>query len=182
MRLPLAARVWGLSKHRFPARGAGQSRSAATDPDARPHAPYGEPPTRERKPRMTGRVRFDGFEFQRFDNGRCRAAVTLEGSEGIRSVGRAEGLLTREGELRCSAEAAIEAIRGMAPNGLTFELVGIKAVRAFDATVLIVCLRTNEDDGPARRVGACLATEDPVRGAATAVLNATNRIIGNDIV
>ncbi|MBI4540498.1 MAG: hypothetical protein HY704_13435 [Gemmatimonadetes bacterium] len=127
------------------------------------------------------RVRFDHFEFERFENGRCRASVTLEGMKGERYLGTADGILTREGELRCGAEAAVHAIRAMPPNGIDMELVGIKAVRAFDATVVIVCLRTTEGGVPVHRLGAYLAVDDPVRGAATAVLNATNRMMGNVI-
>jgi hypothetical protein len=35
--------------------------------------------------------------------------------------------------------------------------------------------------GPQRLLGVCLAEEDPVNGAVVAVLNATNRVLGNFI-
>jgi hypothetical protein len=66
-------------------------------------------------------------------------------------------------------------------GGLSFELLGVKAVRAFDATVIIVSLAV-QGEGPgsgARVVGSYLAETDTPRGAALAVLNATNRILGN---
>jgi hypothetical protein len=60
-----------------------------------------------------------------------------------------------------------------------FELLGVKAVRAFDATVVIVSLATQGDQGAQRVVGSYLTESDPPRGAALAVLNATNRLLGN---
>jgi len=62
---------------------------------------------------------------------------------------------------------------------MTFELLGVKAVRAFDATVVIVSLATHGDQGAQRVVGSYLTESDPARGAALAVLNATNRLLGN---
>lgn len=125
------------------------------------------------------RLRFEGFEFQRFENGQCRATVVLEGLKGERYRGTAEGILTREGELRCGAEATLHALQTVTGERVPLELVGIKAVRAFDATVVIVCLGTTREGRRTQRVGASLAMDDPVRGAATAVLHATNRMLGN---
>jgi hypothetical protein len=62
---------------------------------------------------------------------------------------------------------------------LGFELLGVKAVRAFDAVVVIVSLSARQEARASRLVGAYLAETDPPRGAALAVLNATNRILGN---
>jgi hypothetical protein len=63
---------------------------------------------------------------------------------------------------------------------MVFELVGVKAIRAFDATVVIVSV-ANRRDGPSRLLGSCLVENDPVRGAVLAVLSATNRVLGNFI-
>jgi hypothetical protein len=67
-------------------------------------------------------------------------------------------------------------------GGLSFELLGVKAVRAFDSTVVIVSLAVHGEGpgaGGARVVGSYLTENDTPRGAALAVLNATNRILGN---
>jgi hypothetical protein len=64
-------------------------------------------------------------------------------------------------------------------GGLSFELLGVKAVRAFDATVVIVSLAVNGEGNGQRVVGSYLTEQDSARGAALAVLNATNRILGN---
>ena len=48
-----------------------------------------------------------------------------------------------------------------------------------DATVIIVSLSVRDAAGARRLVGSFLTDADPPRGAALAVLNATNRIMGN---
>ena len=62
---------------------------------------------------------------------------------------------------------------------VSFDLLGVKAVRAFDSTVLIVSLSVREEALAKRLVGSFLTDADPPRGAALAVLNATNRMLGN---
>lgn len=128
------------------------------------------------------RLRFAEFTLARLPNGRCRAHVGLTFKEAERFDGRCEGLSSENGELRCAAEACVkaltDAVRGT--NGtMTFELVGVKSVRAFDATVVIVALQVRGHEHASRILGAYLTDNDPPRGAALAVLNATNRILGN---
>ena len=82
------------------------------------------------------RLRFLDFEFERLPNGRYRSRVVLEGDPGDRFVGMAEGLGSQAGELRCAAEAATDALGGAVDGKLSFELLGVKAVRAFDSTVV----------------------------------------------
>ena len=65
---------------------------------------------------------------------------------------------------------------GDADNSL--ELIGARAVRAFDAHVVIVALSVNADGRTRRLVGSFLADKDLARGAAIAVLSATNRLLG----
>ena len=52
-------------------------------------------------------------------------------------------------------------------------------MRAFDATVVIVSLAVHGEGSGTRVVGSYLTEADTPRGAALAVLNATNRILGN---
>ena len=66
-------------------------------------------------------------------------------------------------------------------GSVRFELLGVKAVRAFDANVIIVSLATHGESAGHRVVGSYLTEEDAARGAALAVLNATNRILGNKL-
>lgn len=125
------------------------------------------------------RLRFQEFSFQRLSNGRCRAKVQLAWSDGRVFEGEAEGMTSQAGELRCSALAAVQALERVSEPAIHFELLGVKAVRAFDATVIIVSLSAREESGGRRLVGSYLTEADPPRGAALAVLNATNRLMGN---
>ena len=125
------------------------------------------------------RLRFEDFAFERLANGRCRAKVVLTWADGRQFMGEAEGVISQAGELRCCAEATVRALERIVQPKMGFELVGVKAVRAFDAVVVIVSLSARQESRSSRLVGAYLAEADPPRGAALAVLNATNRILGN---
>lgn len=132
---------------------------------------------------VTGeRLRFQNFGLQRLPNGRCRAKVVLTWSDGREFVGECEGVTSQAGELRCSATAAVHALERVVETDMGFELLGVKAVRAFDATVVIVSLSARQQAEPSRLIGSFLTESDPPRGAALAVLNATNRLLGNYLV
>jgi hypothetical protein len=127
---------------------------------------------------LSERLRFAEFVLDRLPNGRCRAKVGLTWRDSEAFTGESEGLASQAGELRCAAQACVNALGQAVQGGMTFELLGVKAVRAFDATVVIVSLSTNAE-GDQRVVGSVLTEDDPARAAALAVLNATNRILGN---
>lgn len=125
------------------------------------------------------RLRFAEFTLDRLPNGRCRARVGLTWRDSEQFTGEGEGLGSQAGELRCSAHACAIALGQAVEGGLKFELLGVKAVRAFDATVVIVSLAVHGEGSGQRVVGSYLTETDTARGAALAVLNATNRILGN---
>jgi len=128
---------------------------------------------------MSDRLRFAEFTLDRLPNGRCRARVGLTWKASEAFAGESEGLASQAGELRCAAQACVSALAQAVQGGMTFELLGVKAVRAFDATVVIVSLAVHGDGSGHRVVGSYLTENDAARGAALAVLNATNRILGN---
>jgi hypothetical protein len=125
------------------------------------------------------RLRFAEFTLDRLPNGRCRARVGLTWKESEQFTGESEGLGSQAGELRTAAEACVRALTEAVQGGMGFELLGVKAVRAFDATVVIVSLAVQGEGSGHRVVGSYLTENDTARGAALAVLNATNRILGN---
>lgn len=125
------------------------------------------------------RVRFSDFDFRRLTSGGCQARVVLEWQPGEQFVGMAEGIGSPTGSLRCAAEAAVQALERAIEKRITFELLGVKALRAFDSTVVIVSLVTHRDGDTRRIVGSFLTEDGRERGAALAVLNATNRLLGN---
>lgn len=127
------------------------------------------------------RLRFVEFSLERLPSGRCRAHVRLSLKELDRFDGHCEGLASPAGELRCAAQACVTALQDYVADAMTFELLGVKAVRAFDANVVIVSLAVKGDGAGQRLVGSVLTDGDPSRGAALAVLNATNRLLGNRV-
>lgn len=131
-------------------------------------------------PRTADRLRFAEFTMERLASGRCQARVVLEWPESGEFVGECEGLASQAGELRCAAQACVFALSKAVRGEIRFELLGVKAVRAFDANVVIVSLAIPTQAETQRLVGCYLTADvDPSRGAALAVLNATNRILGN---
>jgi hypothetical protein len=127
------------------------------------------------------RLRFSNFRFARTQSGHCTAEVELEWLEGVRVSGKAEGQSSPMGDLRIAADAALRALEAFSDQALAFELVGVKLLRAFDANIVIVSVSVKRGDGPRRLLGCYLAEHDAVRGAVVAVLNATNRVLGNFI-
>lgn len=125
------------------------------------------------------RLRFVGFEFDQLPNSRCQARVALEWHPGARFEGESEGFGSDAGALRCAAEATLTAIEHAVDGSISVELLGVKSVRAFDTVVLIVSVLCRRGDKSYRVVGSFLAKTDLTRGAAVAVLNATNRLLGN---
>lgn len=123
------------------------------------------------------RVRFVGAAVADQRGGRARAQVELEWNYTVFS-GVAEGEGGPAQELRLVAAATLRALEAILGGRLTFELRGIKGQRAFDADVVVALLRSAQVGGKAL-LGAALATDDVHRSAALAVLNATNRVLGN---
>lgn len=130
--------------------------------------------------RLPYRLKFSEFSLDRLASGRCRSRVVLNWPDSPDFEGISEGLTSQAGELRCAAEACLLALTKAVQGEIKFELLGVKAVRAFDANVVIVSLALPSQAEGQRLVGCFLTPDaDPSRGAALAVLNATNRILGN---
>lgn len=127
------------------------------------------------------RLRFSNFVFNRTPSGLCSCEVELEWLDGVRVVGKASGQSSPMGDLRIASEAVLRALEAFSGNALQFELVGVKLLRAFDANVVIVSVLVKRGEGPPRLLGAYLAEHDAIRGSVVAILNATNRVLGNFI-
>jgi hypothetical protein len=122
------------------------------------------------------RVRFARFDVTRSKAGQTTAEVTLE-LDGKKHVGQATGPSSPLGDLRISADACLRALSGFSA-GMEFELMAVKHIRAFDSNLAIVSITHRQDGTNYPLVGCYLAREDVCRGAAIAVLNATNRVLG----
>jgi hypothetical protein len=125
----------------------------------------------------TARLRIERVESRPGPDGRGSAEVELSYA-GRRWIGRGEGLLTREGNLRMGAYATLAAIQESVDDRLTPALGGIKAIRAFDEWLVIVSIEVDVAGRHLRLLGAEAAEGgDLVQGSVRAVLDALNRVL-----
>jgi len=124
------------------------------------------------------RIKLEDFRLH-LDGGRCEAQVVLGWGKEDTYVGTSQGTSSHVGSCRCAAEATIRALEAAADNRVSLELVGLRTMKAFDSTVVIVCLVSRSEHHVLPFVGACLAKDGHVsRYATLAVLDATNRLLG----
>lgn len=120
------------------------------------------------------------IEVQVVQTGPTTAAVTVivEWS-GERFTGSAEGEYAGAvADLRLTVAATLNALDAAVGESLDVRGVGVKQLRIFDEDMVVVLLQTGTEGGRAL-VGSCLAGADVHGGAVFAVLNATNRLLGN---
>jgi hypothetical protein len=122
--------------------------------------------------------------------------VTPDGS-GIVSVslewggqtfeGSAPCLETLQGVIKAASEATLTATLACAGSGqldgLDLEVVGVKAVKAFDGWVVVTRINGKTSEERLRLLGAapCEAEEDLPNAAVKAVLNASNRVMEQQV-
>jgi hypothetical protein len=129
----------------------------------------------ERRDRQ--RVRFMELKRNVQPDQQIAYTVRLEWA-GTEYTGTASGEKGDAVELRTISAASLTAIAALVPHDVKVRLAGVKMMRAFDAEMVVVSLY-RPDDEPHNLVGAVVAGEDPRRAAATAVLAALNRLLGN---
>ncbi len=128
--------------------------------------------------RPPNRLKFISLDFEDTPEGR-QATVILGMQPDLLFSGTADCSEAPGGELRCAALATVDAIhRTASESERILELIGASAVKAFEATVVIVSLWARLGGGKRRLVGSYIAESDKAKGAALAVLNATNRLLG----
>ncbi len=131
---------------------------------------------------VRSRVRFDALDHVTTPDGSGRVSVRLEWA-GDAFEGTVSCLETQQGVLKAASEAALIAtlastdVIGATP--LELEVVGVKAVRAFDGWVVVTRINGSCGPDPHRLLGAapCEREEDLPAAAVKAVLNACNRVI-----
>lgn len=135
---------------------------------------------------VRSRLRFESLDCEATRGGSCDVTVHLEWNGDTYRATEA-GLETRQGIIKAATQAALSATLSAtlsaASNEVHLQLVGVKAVRAFDGWVVIVRL---SGEGPKyqRLLGAvpCETEEELPRTAVQAVLAATNRVLGRGLV
>ncbi len=132
--------------------------------------------------RVRSRLRFDSLDHSTMPDGSGRVMVRLEwGGEAYE--GTVGCLETQQGVLKAASQAALIATLasasaiGDAP--LDLEVVGVKAVRAFDGWVVVTRINGRSGADSHRLLGAapCERESDLPAAAVKAVLNASNRVI-----
>jgi hypothetical protein len=133
------------------------------------------------------RLRFGSLEHRTLPNSRFQVQVTLRGRENQPFMGTAEGTSLAEGRMRAGAEATIQALVSYLDGTLALSFRGARTIRSFDSYVVVVALRAHsgerargqEEEPEELSLIGCVAISDRnlARGAALAVLNASNRIM-----
>lgn len=124
------------------------------------------------------RLRFEELAHEAAPSGQCHISVRLEWC-GRTLEGTATNLETHQGRIRASAEAALRAAADATEQRASFDLVGVKSVRAFDGWVVVARINS-EADGRTYRLLGSASCEDEAKlshTAAIAVLDATNRML-----
>lgn len=125
------------------------------------------------------RLQFASADLERLPGSKLRISVALSDG-GRRHEGQAEGVGGRQVELRLAVQAALDAVGAALDRPGFIRLVGLKQVHAFDADLVLVAVRTEDEPGR-RLVGAVPVDEDPCRAAALATLDAVNRVAGPEL-
>lgn len=131
---------------------------------------------------VRSRLRFDSLEHVTTPDGSGRVSVRLEWS-GEFYEGTVSCLETQQGVLKAASQATLAAtlssMAALSSSQVHLEVVGVKAVRAFDGWVVVT--RINGSAGPDtyRLLGAapCEREEDLPAAAVKAILNASNRVM-----
>ena len=133
-------------------------------------------------PGESRRVRLVAVRVTHGPGGTGRVDVELERLDGATVRGTADVEPSATGALKAAAGAALHALALATATAHGFGVGGVKSVRAFDETIVLVQLARAVGPGPLRLVGA--AGVDPagadqaqVRAAVLAVLSATNRVL-----
>jgi hypothetical protein len=123
------------------------------------------------------RLRLIGCRVEHDRGAVTRAMVECEGAFGRRTVGLQEGTTCPGGDLRLTAIATLDAVLQATDGKLQIDLVGVKAMRAFDSTVVVVAAAARQNNQHTRVVGAAMADADLLTATARATLQAVNRLV-----
>lgn len=131
---------------------------------------------------VRSRLRFDSIDHVTTPDGSGRVSVKLEWGGDV-FEGTVSCLETQQGVLKAASQAALSATLASAldvsKDPIDLEVVGVKAVRAFDGWVVVTRINGTAGRDPLRLLGAapCEAENDLPGAAVKAVLNASNRVM-----
>lgn len=145
--------------------------------------------------KVRSRLRFDRLDHSTTPDGSGRVSVRLEWG-GQMYEGTVPCLETQQGVIKAASQATVSATlasRSGGGNGsghgsandhtLALEVIGVKAVKAFDGWVVVTRLNGARGEERMRLLGAapCEGEEDLPNAAVKAVLNASNRVMEQPI-
>ncbi|MEX0692343.1 MAG: hypothetical protein WD934_01165 [Gemmatimonadales bacterium] len=133
-------------------------------------------------PAVDNRIRFEGVAITRPAPGQIRATVTLRWHNGEELQGLYDDQDTEIGVMRAVSAATSAALEQAVDDRVRLRLVGVKTVAAFDAILVVVALASRLDDHEQQLVGSCVIKEDVEHAAVRAVLSATNRLLGSNLI
>ncbi len=131
---------------------------------------------------VRARLKFDTLEHVTMPDGSGRVSVRLERA-GDFYEGTVACLETQQGVIKAASQAALQATLAstgeVSESGVSLEVVGVKAVRAFDGWVVVTRVNGSADDETCRLLGAapCEVEDDLPEAAVKAVLDASNRVL-----
>ncbi len=131
---------------------------------------------------VRSRLRFDGLDHVTTPDGTGRVSVRLEWG-GHMYEGTVPCLETLQGVLKAASvatlTATLDSTASTSPSEIDLEVVGVKAVRAFDGWVVVTRINGSSGEERHRLLGAapCEGEEDLPSAAVKAVLNASNRVM-----
>lgn len=149
-------------------------------------------PQAQRRERMNtpssvrSRLRFDNLEHEVTPDGSGIVSVRLEWG-GKTFEGSVPCLETLQGVIKAASQATLTATlastRQPDSHAIKLDVVGVKAVRAFDGWVVVTRINGTSGDERLRLLGAapCEAEDDLPNAAVKAVLNASNRVMEQQI-
>lgn len=126
---------------------------------------------------LDARLRLRLCQLRRLPVATSRVLLEFDGpGAGQQILCQRDGSACEGGDLRLAALATIDALREATGGELRLELLGVKSVRAFDTSVMMVAVQTAADDGTVRLVGAALVEDDILVAVVRATLHAANRV------
>jgi hypothetical protein len=124
------------------------------------------------------RLRLVGSSLQRGKAGMSRVVVEFARTGADAPlVGQQEGTACPGGDLRLAALATFAVLREAGQGALDFDLLGVKPVRAFDTTVMMVAATVRQDGRATKVVGAAIVDDNEVDATVRATLHAVNRLV-----
>jgi hypothetical protein len=129
----------------------------------------------ERQKRL---IRLQEVKAEPQDGGQCRVSVNLAFKDSI-IIGERSGPDEPDYKIMLAAMSTLDALQKITEDRMKMDLLFIERqqVKRVNREIIMVLIDVNVNENTRAATGACQIKEDPLEGAARAVLDATNRIV-----